>query len=194
MMHKNTLEIDGRRLWETLEASGEIGRLRDTGLRRLALSDTDREIRDIFCAWARQAGCTVRVDQVGNIFARRAGTDDSLPAIATGSHLDSQMCGGKYDGVLGVMSGLEVIRTLNDRGVETKRSIEVVAWSNEEGARFTPPMQGSLAFVGDLTLDQVLASTDADGVRFGDELQRIGYDGATTLGESKFDSYLELHL
>ncbi|MBC8239860.1 MAG: Zn-dependent hydrolase [Alphaproteobacteria bacterium] len=193
-MQKNALEIDGRRLWETLEASGEIGKLRDTGLRRLALSDSDREIRDTFCAWARQAGCTVTVDQVGNIFARRAGTDDSLPAIATGSHLDSQMCGGKYDGVLGVMSGLEVLRTLNDRGVETKRPIEVVVWSNEEGARFTPPMQGSLAFVGDLTLDQVLASTDADGVQFGDELRRIGYDGATMLGESKFDSYLELHI
>jgi beta-ureidopropionase / N-carbamoyl-L-amino-acid hydrolase len=193
-MHKNALEVDGRRLWETLEASGEIGKLRDTGLRRLPLSDTDKEMRDRFCDWARQAGCTVTVDQVGNIFARRPGTDDSLPAIATGSHLDTQMCGGKYDGVLGVMSGLEVIRTLNDRGVETKRPIEVIVWTNEEGARFTPPMQGSLAFVGDLTLDEVLASTDADGVRFGDELQRIGYDGAAKLGERKFHSYLELHI
>lgn len=191
---KNILEIDGARLWDTLEASGEIGKLRDTGLRRLPLSDADRQMRDLFCTWARNAGCTVTIDQVGNIFARRPGTDDSLPAIATGSHLDSQMCGGKYDGVLGVMSGLEVVRTLNDRGLETKRPIEVVVWTNEEGARYTPPMQGSLAFIGDLTLDEVLASQDADGLTFGDELRRIGYDGDRPLGESKFDQYYELHI
>jgi N-carbamoyl-L-amino-acid hydrolase len=193
-MPKNALEVNGNRLWETLEASGEIGKLRDTGLRRLPLSDADKQMRDTFCTWARQAGCTVTVDQVGNIFARRAGTDDSLPPIATGSHLDTQMCGGKYDGVLGVMSGLEVLRTLNDRGMETKRPIEVVVWTNEEGARFTPPMQGSLAFVGDLSLTDVLASRDADGMRFGDELRRIGYDGAAELGKSNFDSYFELHI
>ncbi|MDA1097498.1 MAG: Zn-dependent hydrolase [Proteobacteria bacterium] len=193
-MQKNALEVDGNRLWATLEASGEIGKLRDTGLRRLPLSDADKEMRDTFCAWARQAGCIVTVDQVGNIFARRVGTDDNLPAIATGSHLDTQMCGGKYDGVLGVMSGLEVIRTLNDHGLQTKRPIEIVVWTNEEGARFTPPMQGSLAFAGELTLDEVLASTDADGLRFGDELRRIGYDGPTELGGRKFDSYLELHI
>ena len=191
---KNILEIDGARLWDSLEASGEIGKLRDTGLRRLPLSDADKEMRDLFCTWARDAGCTVTVDQVGNIFARRPGTEDSLPAIATGSHLDTQMCGGKYDGVLGVMSGLEVIRTLNDRGIQTKRAMEVVVWTNEEGARYTPPMQGSLAFIGDLSLDEVLRSEDADGMAFGEELQRIGYDGARALGESKFAQYYELHI
>ncbi|MBT4043304.1 MAG: Zn-dependent hydrolase [Rhodospirillaceae bacterium] len=191
---KNILEIDGARLWDSLEASGEIGKLRDTGLRRLPLSDADKEMRDLFCTWARDAGCTVTVDQVGNIFARRPGTEDSLPAIATGSHLDTQMCGGKYDGVLGVMSGLEVIRTLNDRGIQTKRAMEVVVWTNEEGARYTPPMQGSLAFIGDLSLDEVLRSEDADGLAFGEELQRIGYDGARALGESKFAQYYELHI
>ena len=193
-MNKNSLEVNGGRLWDTLEASGEIGKLRGTGLRRLPLSDADKQMRDIFCDWARKAGCEVAVDQVGNIFARRPGSDDSLPDIATGSHLDTQMCGGKYDGVLGVMSGLEVIRTLNDLGLETKRPIELVVWSNEEGARYTPPMQGSLAFVGDLSLETVLSSEDADGLRFGDELRRIGYDGARPLGESKFEAYLELHI
>ena len=191
---KNILEIDGARLWDSLEASGEIGKLRDTGLRRLPRSDADKERRDLFCTGARDAGCTVTVDQVGNIFARRPGTEDSLPAIATGSHLDTQMCGGKYDGVLGVMSGLEVIRTLNDRGIQTKRAMEVVVWTNEEGARYTPPMQGSLAFIGDLSLDEVLRSEDADGLAFGEELQRIGYDGARALGESKFAQYYELHI
>ena len=193
-MSKNVLEVDGGRLWDSLEASGEIGKLRGSGLRRLPLSDADKKMRDTFCAWARKAGCTVTVDRVGNIFARRAGTDDSLPAVATGSHLDTQMCGGKYDGVLGVMSGLEVVRSLNDRGLATKRPIEVVVWSNEEGARFTPPMQGSLAFIGELSLDEVLASRDADGKRFGDELARIGYDGTRALGDSKFEAYLELHI
>jgi N-carbamoyl-L-amino-acid hydrolase len=193
-MNKNAMEINGQRLWDSLEASGQIGKLRGTGLRRLPLSDADKEMRDTFCAWAEAAGCTVTVDQVGNIFARRPGRDDALPAIATGSHLDTQMCGGKYDGVLGVMSGLEVIRTLNDLGVETKRPIELVVWSNEEGARFTPPMQGSLAFAGDLSLETVLASQDADGLRFADELRRIGYDGTRELGESEFEAYLELHI
>ena len=131
----NALEINAERLWATLERSAGIGRFRNTGLRRLALSQEDKEVRDLFVGWAREAGCTVEVDPVGNIFARRAGTDDGLPPIAIGSHLDTQICGGRYDGVLGVMCGLEAIRTLNDRAIQTRRPIELIMWTNEEGAR-----------------------------------------------------------
>ena len=119
MSPTNTLEINAERLWATIERSGEIGRFRDTGLRRLALSREDKEVRDLFASWARDAGCTVEVDPVGNIFARRPGTDSTLPPVAIGSHLDTQICGGQYDGVLGVMCGSEAIRTLNDRAVQT---------------------------------------------------------------------------
>jgi N-carbamoyl-L-amino-acid hydrolase len=111
----NTLEVNAERLWATIERSGEIGRFRDSGLRRLALSREDKEVRDLFVSWVREAGCSVEIDPVGNIFARRPGTDDSLPPVAIGSHLDTQICGGRFDGVLGVMCGLEAIRTLNDR-------------------------------------------------------------------------------
>jgi beta-ureidopropionase / N-carbamoyl-L-amino-acid hydrolase len=115
----NTLEVNSERLWATIERSAEIGRFRGTGLRRLALSSEDADMRDIFVGWAREAGCAVEIDPVGNIFARRPGTDQSLPPVAIGSHLDTQICGGQYDGVLGVMCGLEAIRTLNDRAVQT---------------------------------------------------------------------------
>ena len=118
-MASNTLEIDAQRLWDSLERSAEIGRFRDTGLRRLALSDEDRRMRDLFVGWAREAGCTVEIDRLGNIFARRAGSDPDLPPVAIGSHLDTQICGGRYDGILGVLCGLEVVRTLNDRGLAT---------------------------------------------------------------------------
>src|SRR5437879_13816036 len=144
-MAANVLEIDSERLWETLERSGEIGRFRDVGLRRLALSAEDKQMRDLFVDWTKKAGCTVEIDRLGNIFARRAGTDANLPPVAIGSHLDTQICGGRYDGVLGVMCGLEAIRTLNDRGMRTRRPIELIMWTNEEGARFSPPQMGSLA-------------------------------------------------
>jgi hypothetical protein len=132
----NLLSIDEGRLWETLLASAEIGPGRAGGLRRLALSDADKEMRDLFVAWCEAAGCAVTVDRMGNIFARRAGTDDDLPPVMIGSHLDSQVAGGRYDGILGVLAGLEILRSLNDHGLETRRPIEVVNWSNEEGARF----------------------------------------------------------
>lgn len=194
MNQGNDLEVDAGRLWETLERSAEIGRFRDTGLRRLALSNEDRQVRDLFVGWARAAGCTVEIDPVGNIFARRAGAEPGLPPVAVGSHLDTQMCGGRYDGVLGVMCGLEIIRTLEDRGIRTKRPIEVIVWTNEEGARFNPPLMGSLAFAGRLPLDAVRATTDDAGLRFGDELTRIGYTGTAPLGNRPLDCYLELHI
>lgn len=192
-MVANVLEIDPERLWESLERSAEIGRFRDVGLRRLALSAEDRQMRDLFVDWAKAAGCTVEIDRLGNIFARRPGTDPSLPPVAIGSHLDTQICGGRYDGILGVLCGLEVVRTLNDRGLQTKRGIEVICWTNEEGARFNPPMMGSMAFAGVLPLESVLATTDDAGITVAEALDEIGYAGPAPVGR-KFDSYLELHI
>jgi N-carbamoyl-L-amino-acid hydrolase len=194
MLAPNVLEINPDRLWETLERSAEIGRFRDVGLRRLALSAEDKQMRDLFVDWAKKAGCTVEIDRLGNIFARRAGSDPGLPPVAIGSHLDTQICGGRYDGILGVLCGLEVVRTLNDRGLATKRGIEVICWTNEEGARFSPPMMGSMAFAGVLPLETVLATKDDDGVTVGQALDRIGYAGAAPLGTRRFDAYLELHI
>ena len=193
-MPANVLEIDAERLWQTLERSAEIGRFREVGLRRLALSGEDREMRDQFVAWAKDAGCSVEIDRLGNIFARRPGSDPSLPPVAIGSHLDTQICGGRYDGILGVLCGLEVVRTLNDRGLATKRGIEVICWTNEEGARFSPPMMGSMAFAGQLKEADVLATTDEDGVTVAAALDAIGYAGPLPLGQRRFDAYLELHI
>lgn len=194
MTSLNVLEVNAERLWAALERAGEIGRFRNTGVRRLALTQEDKEVRDLFVAWVGEAGCTVEVDAVGNIFARRPGADNSLPAVAIGSHLDTQICGGKYDGALGVLCGLEVMRSLNDRGMATRRPIELIVWSNEEGARFSPPLMGSLAFAGKLSSAQVHDSKDDAGLRFGDELQRIGYLGKAPLGNRRLDCYFELHI
>ena len=193
-MVANLLEINPERLWSTLERSAGIGRFRDVGLRRLALSAEDKEMRDQFVQWAKEAGCTVEIDRLGNIFARRAGTDPALPPVAIGSHLDTQICGGRYDGILGVLCGLEVVRTLNDRGLATRRGIEVICWTNEEGGRFAPPMMGSMAFAGVLPLESVLATRDDDGVSVEQALDAIGYAGPAPLGKRTFDAYLELHI
>ena len=194
MSPSNTLKVDADRLWATIDRSAEIGRFRGTGLRRLALSPEDKQVRDLFVSWAREAGCEVEVDPVGNIFARRPGTDPSLAPVAIGSHLDTQICGGRYDGVLGVMCGLEAIRTLNDRGIKTRRPIELIVWTNEEGARFSPPLMGSLAFAHKLPAAQALDTRDDAGLRFEDELARIGYAGKAPLGNRPLDCYFELHI
>jgi N-carbamoyl-L-amino-acid hydrolase len=142
------VSIDAERYWRSVEASGNIGPGRPGGLARVALSDADRQMRDLFVQWCEAAECAVTIDRVGNIFARRAGTDpDALPVVI-GSHLDTQVNGGKYDGVVGVLAGLETLRTLNDLGRATRRPIEIVSWTNEEGARFSPPMIASGAFAG----------------------------------------------
>ena len=193
-MVANVLEVNPERLWDSLERSAEIGRFRDVGLRRLALSAEDKQMRDLFVDWAKTAGCAVEIDRLGNIFARRAGSDPSLPPVAIGSHLDTQICGGRYDGILGVLCGLEVVRTLNDKGLQTKRGIEVICWTNEEGARFNPPMMGSMAFAKVLTLESVLATTDDAGITVEQALDAIGYAGSAPLGQRAFDSYLELHI
>lgn len=192
-MVTNVLAVNPERLWDSLEQSAEIGRFRDVGLRRLALSAEDKQMRDLFVKWAQAAGCSVEIDRLGNIFARRAGIDPSLPPVAIGSHLDTQICGGRYDGILGVLCGLEVVRTLNDKGLQTKRGIEVICWTNEEGARFNPPMMGSMAFAGVLPLDSVLATTDDAGITVAEALDAIGYAGPAPIGRT-FDAYLELHI
>ncbi len=194
MTSDNTLTIDERRLWDTVMRSGEIGPGRDQGLRRLALDASDGEMRDLFVAWCEAAGLAVTVDAMGSIFARRAGRENDLPPVVIGSHLDTQYTGGKFDGILGVLGGLEVLRTLNDRGIETRRPLEVVDWSNEEGARFNPPMMASAVFAGIQTLAWGLARTDLDGVSFADALAEIGYAGEAPVGGREIDSYFELHI
>ena len=189
-----TLSVNAERYWKGVERSAEIGLGRPGGLARVALGDADKLMRDEFVAWCREAGCTVTVDGVGNIFARRAGMDDSLPPVVVGSHLDTQVNGGRYDGIVGVLAGLEIVRTLNDHGIGTRRPLEVVSWTNEEGARFSPPMIASGAFAGGYALDWVLDRRDDDGKRFGDELARIGYAGAAPVGGRKLDAYFELHI
>jgi len=188
------LEINGDRLWETLEASGRIGRTGERGLRRLALSDEDREMRDLFVSWMKEAGCSVEIDRVGNIFARRPGSDGTLAPVAMGSHLDTQVSGGRYDGILGVLAGVEVIRTLDEKGMETRRPLELIVWTNEEGGRFAPPMMGATAFAGLLPVDDVLASRDAAGRTVAEELERTGYAGDAPVGGRPYDSYFELHI
>lgn len=188
------LQADAERFWKTVEVSAGIGVGRPGGLARVALNDDDRRMRDQFVAWCREAGCTVTVDGIGNIFARRRGRDDALPPVMVGSHLDTQVNGGRYDGILGVLSGLELVRALNDRDLVTERPIEIVSWTNEEGARFSPPMIASGVFAGAYELDWALARTDDDGHRLGDELDRIGYRGEAPVGGRPVDAYFELHI
>lgn len=190
---RRNLRIDGARLWASLEEMARIGATEKGGVCRLALTDLDRESRDLFVRWCEQAGCSVRVDPMGNIFARRPGRDPELPPVATGSHLDTQPTGGRFDGVYGVLAGLEVIRTLNDHGVETDAPVEVVVWTNEEGARFAPAMVGSGVFAGAFDLEYGHSRTDHDGHTLGGELERIGYRGDAPLG-GPFRAFFETHI
>ena len=189
-----SLRIDGTRFWSTIERSGQIGPGKAGGLRRLALTDADKEMRDLFITWCLEAGCVVTVDRLGSIFGRRPGQEDHLPPVLIGSHLDTQVAGGKYDGIVGVLAGLEVVRTLNDHRIDTRRPLEVVCWTNEEGARFPPPMVASGAFAGIYDVDWVLGLRDDDGMTFGGELERIGYSGKEPVGGRSVDAYFELHI
>jgi N-carbamoyl-L-amino-acid hydrolase len=187
------LRIDGARLWQSLMDLAQIGATPKGGVCRIALTDLDRQGRDLFVQWARGAGCSIRVDAIGNIFARRAGQDDSLPPVMTGSHIDTQPTGGKFDGNYGVLAGLEVVRTLNAAGVRTRAPIEVAVWTNEEGSRFVPVMMGSGVFAGAFTLEHALAQRDAQGVSVGEALASIGYAGQ--LGPAPaVGSYFEAHI
>ena len=188
------LKVDSQRLWASLMEMAEIGALPHGGCGRLALTDLDREGRDLFVRWCEEEGCTVTVDSLGNIFARRPGRDPSRKPVATGSHLDTQPHGGKFDGVLGVLAGLEVLRSLNDAEIETEAPVEVCVWTNEEGCRFTPSMGSSGVFGGLYAPEEVLEVRDVDGKSFGEELSRIGYAGAEACGDHVFETFYELHI
>ncbi|MEQ8666707.1 MAG: Zn-dependent hydrolase [Rhodospirillales bacterium] len=193
-MDPGNIRIDLDRLWRTLDASAQIGKGRANGLRRLALSDSDQDMRRLFVDWCKAEGLKVSRDSVANLFARRDGTDNDLPPVVIGSHLDTQVAGGRFDGILGVLAGLEVIRTLNETGVVTRHPIEVACWTNEEGARFQPPMMGSLTHIGALDLDWVRAQADDDGVSVGEELDRFDIECDVVPFKRIFDSYFELHI
>lgn len=190
----DNLRIDGGRLWNSLMELAKIGATPKGGVCRLALTDLDREARDLFVRWCEEAGCTVEVDAIGNIFARRSGRKGDGPAVMTGSHLDTQPTGGRFDGIYGVMAGLEVIRTLNDAGFETDAPIELVVWTNEEGSRFAPAMLGSGAYTGALDPDWCLGRADRDGRTVAAELARIGYAGDRPIGGRPCDAYFEAHI
>jgi hydantoinase/carbamoylase family amidase len=190
----SNLSVDGDRLWRTIEASSAIGRGPNGGLRRLTLTDEDKEVRDLLVRWAGESAFAVRIDQLGNMFVRREGEHPELPPVLIGSHLDTQAAGGRFDGILGVLGGLEVLRTLEDSGIATRRAIEVVNWTNEEGARFYPPMLSSLVFSGKESVRWAEDRTDKAGVRLGDELARIGYCGDAAVGNRPIDAYFELHI
>ncbi|WP_394155453.1 Zn-dependent hydrolase [Loktanella salsilacus] len=188
------LRINPDRLWDTLMDMAKVGPGVAGGNNRQTLTDEDSEGRHLFAGWCAKAGCKMGVDSMGNMFARREGTDpDALP-VYVGSHLDTQPTGGKYDGILGVLGGLEVIRSLNDLGIKTKHPIVVTNWTNEEGARFAPAMLASGVFAGMHTEDWAKDRVDADGKRFGDELRRIGWEGDEKVGDRKMHAFFELHI
>jgi beta-ureidopropionase / N-carbamoyl-L-amino-acid hydrolase len=188
------IRVDGARLWRSLMDLAQIGATDKGGVRRLALTDLDRQGRDLVTGWCRDAGLTVSTDRLGNIFARRRGRNNALPPVVSGSHIDTQPSGGKFDGNYGVLAALEVVRTLNDRGQQTEAPVEIAIWTNEEGTRFTPVMMGSGVFAGVFDLDYVLARTDLDGKSVGAELARIGYAGAVPVGGRPFAAYFEAHI
>lgn len=187
------IQIRGDRLWDSLMEMAKIGATEKGGNCRLALSDLDKAGRDLFVRWCEEAGCTVTVDGIGNIFARRPGKNNDLPPVMTGSHLDTQPTGGRFDGVYGVLAGLEVVRTLNDAGIETEAPVEVVVWTNEEGSRFSPAMMGSGVFAGVFPLAEIQAKQDIDGLKLGEELRRIGYEGTAPMGKP-VKAYFEAHI
>jgi len=186
--------ISSDRLRGRFNRLNEIGATERDGVNRPSLSEENARARDILVEWFEDAGLSVTVDEMGNIFGRREGTNDDLPPVLLGSHIDSQYNGGQYDGVIGVLGGLEAVETLNDAGVDTDRPIEVVAWSNEEGVRFQPDMLGSGVFAGKFDLDFAYSRKDKEGNTFGEELERIGYRGDEPCEPRDLHCYLELHV
>ncbi len=188
------LRIDADRLWDTIMETARFGATPKGGVRRLTLSPEDKQVRDWFRAACEQAGLSVRVDTLGNMFALRAGRDMTKAPLGFGSHLDTQPTGGKFDGILGTLAALEVVRTLNDAGIETETSLCVCNWTNEEGSRFAPALMGSLAHVGDFTVEQILARKDAEGISVGAALDAIGYRGDAPVGAQPLSGFVELHI
>jgi N-carbamoyl-L-amino-acid hydrolase len=188
------LKINPQRLWDSLMETAQIGGTPKGGIKRLTLTDEDRRVRDWFKAQCEALGCTVTVDEVGNMFAVRPGRRADLAPIAMGSHLDTQPTGGKFDGVLGVLGALEAMRTMHDMGYETNAPVEIVNWTNEEGSRFAPAMLASGVYAGVFTPEFAYSREDRQGLKYGDELERIGYRGAEKAGAHKFGAMFELHI
>lgn len=186
--------INGERLWDSLMTLAEIGATPKGGCRRLTLTDLDRQGRELVIGWAQDAGLSITVDKIGNVFMRREGRNPMLPPVVAGSHIDTQPTGGKFDGNYGVLAALEVVRTLNDLEITTEAPIEVVFWTNEEGSRFVPVMMGSGVFAGVLPLEEAYAAKDAEGKTVGEELTRIGYVGSQTPGDHPVGAYFEAHI
>ena len=191
---RENMRINGDRLWDSITEMSKIGPGIAGGNNRQTLTDDDAKGRELFKKWCEDENLSLALDTMGNMFARREGDDPNLLPVMVGSHLDTQPTGGKYDGVLGVLSGLEIIRTLNELGVKTKHPIEIVNWTNEEGTRFAPPMLASGVFAKMHTQDWAYNRTDAEGKKFGDELVRIGWKGEEPVGERKLHAFYELHI
>ena len=188
------LSIDPERLWDDLMLTAKIGATAKGGICRLTLTEFDSEGRDWFKAQAQALGCVITVDDMGTMFARRPGQRADIPPIAMGSHLDTQPTGGKFDGALGVLAALEALRTLHRAGYETFAPIEVINWTNEEGARFAPPMIASGVFAGVYSRDWACARADRGGETFGVALDKIGYRGAQRCGDHRLSAFFELHI
>ena len=192
-MTNNNPSVNSQRLWTRLMQMARIGATAAGGCNRQALTDEDAAGRELFMSWARDAGCEIRLDAIGNIFARRAGQDTTAAPVMTGSHLDTQPTGGKFDGIYGVLAGLEVLDTLNDANIETKHPVEVVVWTNEEGSRFDTAMMGSAVWSGAMALEQAYKLHDLDGASVLAELERIGQLGPDSPREPVHAAF-ELHI
>ena len=188
------LRINQERLWLRLMQMAEIGATPAGGSCRVALTEEDRQGRDLFVEWCRELGCEIHIDRMGNIFAQRAGTDPQRLPIACGSHLDTQPHGGKFDGVYGVLAGVEIFETLNEQGIKTAAPLEICVWTNEEGSRFAPPMIASGVFAGTYELDYGLSREDAEGITLGEALDNINYAGTLPCGEHQLGAFIEVHI
>lgn len=191
---KRNLNINGDRLWQSLMTMAEIGALPGGGCCRLGLTREDKAGRALLVEWATQIGCSIGRDRIGNLFIRRLGNQPALPPVMMASHLDTVLTGGRFDGILGVLGGLEVLRTLHEVGLVTERTIELVVWTNEEGARFPPGNTGAYAFAGKYTLEQVMGHTDEDGISVGAALAALGETGEEAVGGRPVEAYFELHV
>lgn len=190
----DNLHINSKRLQTWLADFATIGATPNGGVHRLTLTDLDKQARDLFVSLAKKAGCSIKIDAMGNIFARRSGVDNRLNPVLIGSHIDSQPLGGKYDGIYGVLAALEVVYSLNDHDIKTDRPIDVVSWTNEEGSRFAPAMIGSAVFSGLTSLQDGWSCRDSEGNTIKQELERIGYDGKDNFSNYKIHASLELHI
>jgi N-carbamoyl-L-amino-acid hydrolase len=190
----SNLQIDSVRLWDTIHETAKFGATAKGGVRRLTLGPEDKQVRDWFRKACEASGLEVHVDTLGTMFGLRKGRDMTKPPVGLGSHLDTQPTGGKFDGILGTLAALEVVRTLNDAGIETETPICIVNWTNEEGSRFAPATMASAAYAGDYTTDDILSRKDAAGVSVGEALDGIGYRGDEPVAQRKLGAFVELHI